>query len=226
MKKLIAPFILAVVCFLGGCGTSRLVGIMGIPTRHEKKFPAEYDLKQHKNQRILVLVNQGGWLGADVNLRLHLTEAINKELVKKIRIKPEYLVSYDELSGFRSGRADFSLLSPVQVGQALKADMVLLVVIEDYQLYEMAQSGYLKGFLSTQAGLFETATAAKLWPEPAKGKCVEVGFEVEEHGRDVAISRLANALAYCAVRYFYDCPMDKFKIAEDKSGAGWKDWAE
>ena len=217
---------LTAVLFQSGCG---VVGLMGTPTNSEKKVPAEYDLTEHTDQKILVVVNQPGWLNAKVNLRYYLTEAIRKSLIKKIKISPEYLVPYSELSEFRStcGRAnkgDFSLLSPVEMGTAFDANMVLLVIIEDYQLHEIAETNYYKGFLSAQTVLFDTATGEKLWPESAKSKGIKVGFEVEEHGREVAIARLTSACAYCTTRYLYDCPKNKFKIAEDKSGIGWGNW--
>jgi hypothetical protein len=142
----------------------------------------------------------------------------------KLEIPPEYLVSYSELSEFRSNQPNFSLLTPMQVGEALDANMVLLVSIEDYQLREMGGTGYYKGFLSARAVLLDTATGKKLWPESVESKGAEVGFEFEQHGQEVAITRLVTACAYCITRYFYNCPKDKFKIAEDKSGIGWENW--
>ena len=207
--------------FQGGCG---IIARLGTPTRHERKIPAEYGLARHKGQKILVLVNQPGWLGAQANLRYYLTDAMNKELTKKIKISPTNLVAYGELSEFRSNRPDFSLLSPVEVGTALGADMVLSVMVENYQLSEIAETGYYKGLLDAQVVLRSVATGAKLWPEAVHSKSIKVGFEVEAAGQEVAVKRLANACAYCTVRYLYDCPVDKFRIAEDRSGVGWEDW--
>ena len=221
MSKLSIFPILVVVFFLGGC---QIVSIMGTARRSEEKIPAEYNLAEHTGQKILVLVNQPAYLNAGVNMRFYLTEAINKTLIKKIGILPEYLVGYNELSEFRSDKSDFLLLSPIQVGEALDANMVLLVVVEDYQLNEIAETGYYKGSLNTQAILLDTAAGEKLWPESVKSKGIKVGFEIENSGQEVATTRLANALAYCLVRYFYDCPTGKFKIAEDRSGVGWQNW--
>lgn len=212
---------LTAVLFHGGCG---LIAHMGTPTGHEKKVPAEYDLSEHKDQKILILVNQPAWLGTAPNLRYYLTDAINGNLMEKVKLEPEHFVSYSELSEFRSNRSDFSLLSPVEVGRALGADMVLFVMIEDYQLHEIAESGYYKGFLSAQSALLEMVNGEKLWPEFTKSKSIKVGFEVESHGREIAAARLTVALAHCTTRYFYDCPRKKFKISDDRSGIGWKSW--
>ena len=177
-------------------------------------------LKQ-KGRKILVLVEQPGWLSTEVNLRYYLTEAIRESLIAKVKVPPEYIISYDELSAFRSNKGDFSSLSPVAVGKALGADIVLLVMIEDYQLDEVAETtDYYNGFLGAQAVLFETATAEKLWPESTEGKSIRVGFEAE-HGREAAVDRLVNACAHCITRYFYDCPKYKFKIFDEGVKAEW-----
>lgn len=221
MKKLVILPVMIMILFLGSCG---LVALVGTPTRHERKIPAEYPLTEHRQQKILVLVSQPGWLGAQANLRYYLTDAMNKELSKKIKVLPENLIAYGELSEFRSNRPDFSLLSAAEVGAALDAGMVLLVMVENYQLSEIAETGYYKGFLDAQVVLRDTASRGKLWPESATGKNVRVGFEVEQRGQEAAVKRLAAACAYCTVRYFYACPSDKFKIAEDNSGVSWENW--
>ncbi len=211
---------LTVVFFHSGC---RIVGIVGTPRSHEKKITAEYDLSAHRKQRVLVLVNQPAWLDAGVDLRYYITEAINTNLVRKVKIPSCNLVTYNKLFEFRSNQRNFSLLSPAKVGTALEADVVLLVMIEDYQLHEMAETGYYKGLLNTRTILLDAATAEKLWPKSAESKSIKVGFEVGERGRESALKRLVRACAYCTVRYLYDCPRNKFKIFDDKSDIGWGD---
>lgn len=224
MKKLTVFFMLVVVFFYSGCKYAPFVGLLGTPSYHEREVPAEYDLAEHTDRKILVFVNQPAYLNAQANLRFHLTKAINKYLIRNVGILPEHVVSYSELSEFRSAQSDFSLLSPVEVGTAFDANMVLLVVLEDYQLDEIAETGYHKGFLSTRTVLFDTAGGEKLWPKSAKSKSIKVGFEFEDRGREVAIARLVTASAYCTVRYLYDCPKNKFRITEDKSRIGWENW--
>ena len=214
---------LAVVFFHSGCG---IVSIVGTPTSHEKKIPAEIDLAKRTDQKILVLVNQPAYLDADVNLRYYLTKAMREGLMAKIGIRPEDIVAYDDLSEFRSNQSNFSLLSPVVVGRALGAHMVLLLMVEDYQLTGMAETGYYRGFLGAQAALLDTAAGEKLWPESAESKSIRVGFEVGGGGREAAVERLVNACAYCTTRYFYDCPRDKFKIFDDKSSVDWESWKQ
>lgn len=219
MKKLTVFSILAAVFFYSGCG---IVGLLGTPSQYEKKIPAEYDLTKQKDQKILVLVEQPGWLNAQTNLRYYLTEAIRKNLIAKVKVPPEYIISYNELSEFRSKKGDFSSLSPAAVGKALGADIVLLVMIEDYQLGEVAESGYFSGLLGTQAALFETAAGGKLWPESAESKGIKIGFETGEQGQKAAVHRLVNACAYCTTRYFYNCLKYKFKIFDEIRDTRWE----
>ncbi len=220
MKKLIVFPALVVIFFYNGCG---IVGLMGTPSQYEKKIPAEYDLAKQKGQKILVLVEQPAWLGAEMNLRYYLTEAMRKSLTAKVEVQSEYILSYDELSRFRSKRGDFSLLSPAAVGKALGADIVLLVTIQNYRLNEMAETGYYSGFLDAQTALFETATGEKLWPKSAERKSIRVGFETGKKGQEAAVGRLVNACAYCTTRYLYNCPKYKFKIFDEIREVGWEE---
>jgi hypothetical protein len=218
VKKLTVFFVLAAVFFYNGCG---VVGLMGTPSPYEKKVPAEYDLTKQKGRKVLVLVEQPGWLSAQANLRYYLTEAIRENLIAKVKVPPKYILSYNELSEFRSNKGDFSSLSPAEVGKALGADIVLLVMIEDYQVGEVAGSGYYNGFLSAQAAIFE-ASGEKVWPESAENKSIKVSFETGEKGQEAAVKRLVNACAHCTSRYFYNCPKYKFKIFDEKRDIGWE----
>ncbi len=218
MKKLSVFLTLVVVFFYSGC---KIVGVVGTPRAHEEKIVAEYDLAEHKDQKILVLVNQPVWLNAQVNLRYYLTKAINKNLTAKVKILPEYLVSYSELSEFRSNKSDFLLLSSVEVGEALDANMVLLVDIGSYELNRIAETSYYEGFLGVQSVFLDVATGEKIWPESARSKSIKVGFDIESRGQEIAVKRLAAATTYCLIRYFYDCPKNEFKITDERSGIGW-----
>jgi hypothetical protein len=219
IEKLTVFCVLAGVFFCSGCG---VVGVIGTPSQYEKKIPAEYDLTKQKGRKVLLLVEQPGWLSAQVNLRYYLTEAIRENLIAQVKVLPEYILSYNELSEFRSNKGDFSSLSPAAVGKALGADIVLLVMIEDYQLSEVAESDYYNGFLGVQAAIFETATGEKVWPESAENKSIKVSFETGEKGQEAAVKRLVNACAYCTSRYFYNCPKYKFKIFDETKDIGWE----
>jgi hypothetical protein len=186
IEKLTVFFVLAGVFFYNGCG---IVGLMGTPSQYEKKIPAEYDLTKQKGKKVLVLVEQPGWLSTQANVRYYLTEAVREKLRADVKVPSKYIFSYKELSEFRSKKSDFSSLSPAAVGEALGADIVLLVTIEDYQVSEVAGSGYYNGSLSVQAAVFE-AGGEKVWPEDMAGKSIKVGFETGKRGQEEAVRRL------------------------------------
>ena len=213
--------VLAVFLLFGGCG---IISMLGKPTSHEMKIPAEYELAEDTGRKILILVEQPGYLNAQTKVRYYLTESLQDSLVEKVEIGRDDFVGYDKLAEFRSSKAEFSLLSPAEVGRALGADMVLFVVIESYELSEIVESGYYSGALSARAILFDTAGGGKVWPKDGRSKGVRVGFEIEEAGCQASVGRLAAACAYCTTRYFYDCPKNKFKIAEDRSDISWETW--
>ncbi len=207
-----------------GCQFLGIGSILGTESYQEKKIPAEYNLTKQSGKKILVLVDQPTWLDSQANLRSYLTEAVQQNLIIKTKVPQENLTSYNKLSEFRSSRPDFPLLSPVEVGNALGADLILLILVEDYQLKKVTEVGYFMGNLSTGVVLFDTHTGEKLWPQSGGSKNIKVGFEVETAGFEVAILRLARASAFCTTRYFYDCPKVGFKIPEDKTNEGWENW--
>jgi len=186
-----------------------------------KKIPAEYDLAAHKSERILVLVNQPGWLRAGSNLRYHLAEKLSEGLTRKVRVSRDRLVTYDALWKFRSEHPDFSELSPVEVGAAVGADLVLFVAIEGYELEKEPDTNYYSGSLAFRSALYNTATKETLWPKSDGGRRLVVGFEVESRGREAAVQRLVSAAAHCTTRYLYGCPLDEFAISEDQSNIQW-----
>jgi hypothetical protein len=224
MKKIVAFFVLVAIAFSSGCGFFGIIGVLGTPSSHEKKVTAEYGLADREDQKILVLVNQGVWLNADVNLRYYLTEAVNESLLNKVKLGPDHLISYSELAEIRSKQPGLAQLSPVELAAALDTDMVLLVELESYGLSELPEGGYYKGYLNAHAILLETATTMKLWPKSERAKFVRVGFDVETGGKEAAVTRLASASAYGIARYLYDCPRNKFKFADDRSGTQWQEW--
>jgi hypothetical protein len=215
VKKLTVFCVLAAVFFYNGCG---IVGILGTPSQYEKKIPAEYDLTKQKGRKVLVLVEQTGWLSTKANLRYYLTEAVRENLITNVKIPSKYVLSYKELSAFRSKKDDFSSLSPAAVGEALGADIVLLVTIEDYQISEVAGSGYYNGSLIAREAIYE-AGGEQMW----EGRSVEVGFDTGERGQEETAKRLVNACAYCITRYLYDCPEYKFKIFDEGNKTGWEE---
>jgi hypothetical protein len=225
-KKILKQIILLLFCMIAcllqsSCG---MVAVMTTPTRYEEEIPAEYKLTNLEDKKVLVFVKQPYWLDSKVNLRVHLTDAIHEQLIKNTEVSPDKLIGYDKLSKYRSGRADFSLLKPSDIGKALGADVVFYVNITEAQLENMPDTDIYKSFLSAKAYLIDTASGSNLWPEQSDGKSIKVGFDMEEKGMKAAISRLSRSTAHCIVRYLYDCKLAYFKTGDDKSGPAWEYW--
>jgi hypothetical protein len=226
IRQCLPGLALAALCLCGGCGFGGLAAVMGTPSYHEATVPAEFDLTEQKANRLLVLVEQPGWIDAKVNMRFYLTEAMDSSLAKYAEIPDPNLIGYDQLSAFREASPDFGQLSPTEIGSRIGADMVLKVHIDDLRLDEAGGPEFLKGKMDTQAVLLDVDSGLKLWPESEAAKKVNVGFEIEDRGWDMAVARLAAASAHCTTRYLYDCKKKRFRIFDDKTIVDVEDWEE
>ena len=224
IKRIILLLVLTGILFCAGCATLPMVGILGTERPSEKKIVAEYDLKEHQQKKVLVIVEQPGWLATGANLRYYITRHMNEVLKQKVGIKDEFLVDYQQLSEYRGSILEVSKTKPLELAKGLNADLVLLITIEEFELTGQMQKDYYTGSLTSRAALLDVATSEKLWPESQNGKMVRIGFEIEKTGKEAAIKRLAFGCAYCTVRFLYDCPVNKFKISDDKSSKAWRNW--
>ena len=211
---------LPVVLFYAGCQAVNMVALIGTPTSSENGS-AQYDLSKDKDQKILVLVDQPASFSAYPNLRFYLTDTITKMLQLKAKVKPSLFIDYKMLADLRAGTPDFYMLSPVQVGEKLGADLVLVVTITDCRIISIGEAG-CNGSLDTNAALYKVATGEKLWPTMEQSQLVQVGCESERRGQDAACVRLAAAAAHCVTRYLYDCPKAGFKISDERTVSGWE----
>jgi hypothetical protein len=231
MKRNYRPFyytfcILAaslLIVFFQGCG---IIAILGSEPSSEEKIPAEFKFAAGKDKKILVLVNQPSWLNAPPLLQQTLTEQIQKRLIAYAGLDISNLVPYENLSLYRSGETNYSSLTAAQIGNELGAQWVLLVDLTDYKFGSIEESDYYAGSLSGSIYIVETSSSEKLWPADSKNKKIDVAFDASRGGSQVSFAHLAAAFAHCATRYFYDCPKNRFKIAEDKSAQAWKEWGD
>lgn len=226
MKKVTALIVLTGFILCGGC---KLVGMLGTPTDSETKITAEYKINKKQAQGgIVVLIRQPGWLNVQTDLRPVLSEAVNVLLLKKAKVDKQAVVRYKQMAQFRRSHPDFASLSLAQIAAGLGVKTVLLIVIEDYKLYEMPLDGYHKGLhkgtLDVRGYLLDAPSGKVLWPENGEGKLVRVALEAERGGKDACAAKLAKAAAHCIVRYFYDCPKDKFRTWGERPGVSSEKW--
>ena len=235
MRKVVIVFAVA-GCAL--CGACNLVGIVGSKSYYEQRIPAELMLTDYVEGGVLIFVDETGAGRSEHGLRPGLAEMVGAYLVEKARINSEYLVSHDKLSGLRGEQQghrspdksgfrvaqDFSSLSPVQLGGATGAAVVLYILITDYDLYAMGEQEYYGGSLVTRSILFDVVSGRVLWPRDSAGRVVEVGVEIETGGRGATLDRLIEATAHCITRSFYDCRRPQFRAADEKLDYNPQQW--
>ncbi len=222
MRKPAAFITITFLLFSSGC----IVPLLTEPTRNEKKIPAEYNLTLAQGKKVVVLVENPIWANAPVSLTSQLANELNKKLTDELGLKSKDLISYEKVQTYIQTVQGASQLSPAEIGRALGADLVLFAEVHEFILGQTTETNYYKGQLAGRAALFDVTSGQKLWPESEAGKPIRVAFDVEEGSYDKAVDRLARSFAHCVTRYLYDCPVPKFKIFEDKSGTGWKNWQD
>ena len=215
------------IIFFQGCG---LIAVLGTESPSKQKTPAEIrlikDKEKDKTKKLLVLVKQPSYLNAPPLLGQVLTEQIQARLIANAALSQSNLIGGDTLAQFRSSTPNFYSMTPQEIGKALKADWVLIADLTAYKLVNVANTEYYSGSLIGRAFLIDIADSRQIWPADSGDKKIDVGFDVERKGSQAALIRLAAAYAHCATRYFYDCPVSKFKIADDKSALVWSQWGD
>jgi len=213
-------FMFLVFISLSGCG---IFSLLATPTEAEMRIPAEYNLLENLNGKLLIIVVKQGGSQDSENIGYHLSGALEATFRKKFEVEHESFISYEELAGFKDSRPDFLKLSPVTIGKELGADKVLAVAISDYQLYEIAGTGNYEGSLRTLSRLYDVPTGERVWPQYSEGKVVQVAFDCDSGRGNAAVIRLVSSTSHCIVRYLYDCPKDSFEFSDEKTGSmfGW-----
>jgi hypothetical protein len=153
-----------------------------------------------------------------------LREYLRINLREKLKISSKNIVENKILkSALDSGTITFGM-DASEIGKAVNADLVLFVQLQEFSVSQVTDMDYYKGRLAGRVGLFETSTGQRLWPITESGKRINVLFDVEKGGYTASSTRLLKAFAHCTTRYLYDCPVEKFKIFEDKSSNEWENW--
>ncbi len=205
---------------IGGCAAG---GLIASPSAHEQKTDAEFELRQYRQERVLVLVDQPAWAATSYNLRQSITASLHDDITSKTRLSERNLIEYGRLVEIRDAYGQgFWDLEPAEVGHILGADLVLAVSIIEYDMESLADIEYYEGSISASAKIVDVETGYNLWPGSDNGKIVRVGFEAEAGHR--VEQRLSEAVSHCIVRYLYDCPGPEFRHPDELSGTGWDSW--
>jgi len=222
---LITVGIAATAAFWTGCGSiGGIGGALSSEPESEKVKPAEFKLAETEG-KIVVVVSQPAWIKTPMDLRVSLTDAFNVALEEKAEIKKERLTPYMDVLKFRIGLPADKKDDPFEIASKLNAQYVLVVQIMDFELSTFAERDFYNGLMITKSCLFD-AKGDKMWPQDANNNCREitVGFEAEKGTVKSAVERLSCATAHCVSRYFYNCKVAHFRIAEEQKELDFYTW--
>lgn len=210
---------LSAAALIGGCAlVAAPVGVAGAvssPSASEKEVPAEFNLRATKG-KIAVIVNQPSWIKSPMDLRITLTDYINRALEEKVELKKERLIPYTEVQKSRLSLPTDKKDDPFEINSKLGAKYVLAVQVADFDLSSFAEEDFYNGTITTKSCLFD-ANGTKLWPTDANNtKTISLAFETEKGTVKSSIERLCGASAYCITRYFYNCKKENFRVPEEQ----------
>lgn len=204
-----AFFIVMLCVFVvnSGCG---LIGVIGTPGAFEKKVPPQYDLQAQQDRKILLWVECPRSSNVDYDVEERLQIGFRIYLLGQAGIRPENIImnSPDTPSDFAQ--------DPVKIAQSLGVGYVLLVQVDDYELFRLDVRDYYAGRMLSHAVLMDVNLGMAVWPVRSAAKVIEVGVDMETKGRTVALNRLVSATAHCTMRYLYPCEKLKFKATDEK----------
>ncbi len=190
-----------------GCN---LVGILGTPGAFEKKIPPQYDLQAQQNRKVLLWVECPRSSNVDYDVQEKLMAGFKVYLTEQAGIRPENIVM---------NRPDASIdytQNPMKIAQSMGVGYVLLVQVDDYELFRLNIRDYYAGRMLSHAVLMDADLGVAVWPKNTAAKTIEVDVDMETKGRSAALSRLISATAHCTMRYLYPCEKLKFKVPEEK----------
>lgn len=201
---LLASFLAVFV--LGGCN---IVGFLASPGPFEKKIPAQYDLQDQQDRKILLLVECPRSSGVDYDVKKDLVTGFEGYLLTQMHIDPENVILAPSALDKTASQ------DPVEMARELGAGYVLLVQVDTYQLAPLNNSKYFTGRMISRAILMDADLKTTVWPKEQSGKVVHITVHLETEGRDVALSRLVSGTTHCVLRYLYPCEKLKYKISDE-----------
>ncbi len=204
----------------GGCG---LVALLGTPSGTEETIPAQYDISQSYDEKILVLVNQPGWVDSPVNMRKEITNKINAYFKVYFKKMPQTsIIDYETVKEVTGGDFTLENMMPAEIAKKFDAGLVLYVEIIDYQFMRLTSDNF-SADIKTVSTLYDGHTGNVLWPKERGGSVVSLAVELEK-GAEKTIARLAVANAHCILRNFYDCRRVKYRVPEETKGYEIEAW--
>ncbi|PKL51255.1 MAG: hypothetical protein CVV39_00315 [Planctomycetes bacterium HGW-Planctomycetes-1] len=209
--------------FCAGCQTiGGIGGALSSEMPSEKVVPAEFKLGETEG-KILVFVNQPGWIRSPMDLRTALTKSVNIALAEKTGIKKDRLTEYEEIQKIRIALPEDKKDDVFETAAKAEAKYVLAIQVMDFDLSTFAEKDLFNGIMTAKSCLYD-AEQKKLWPSEGDYKETTVVIEAEKGTVETAVGKLSNATAFCVSRYFYDCKAIRFRIAEEQRKLDYDKW--
>lgn len=200
-----------------GCVVGDVGGILVSPGSNEKKVPAEFALGENVDEEnlVLILVDGGPMSKASITFQNSLALTVSGYLQSQAKMKGEHIMANARPLLMQTAMPQIAMMSPAQIGEAVGAKWVLNVIIEDYKLYQMGGQSYYSGSLVTRSFLYDCQSKKAVWPINTDGKYIANKVELEAKGPQETMNRLKSAAGYCITRCLYDCPEDRYKVADE-----------
>jgi hypothetical protein len=211
MNRLFITIAMAGLVLTSGCN---FIGFIASPSYNEQKIPAEFDLREHQDSGIMVIVEPSRSSYTESALRTELKTKIEYFLTKKARIKSKYIIAKPADPAASTQQSASFPLGPREIASRAGAALVLYVRIEDSGLYAIGKQGYYSGSLASRTLLIDVDSGDIVWPKQAQGRVVRAKVQIETQGRKAAQSRLTTATAHMVTRGLYDCPKPRYRISD------------
>lgn len=175
---------------LGGCMPA--VGLFADTFIPEKTIKAEYTLKEDTLLIWVVLQVPEG--ENEALLRREMTEKLRDLLV--IRKAAREVIKYEEVSRFRRQRTENAVMEAEVLGQELKANKVLYVVVQEFRLVPQADNGFYDVHVGGHCKLVEVASGKQLWPLGMPERTFVIGNDVTPGSGPTFMNRVIRQISH------------------------------
>ena len=198
------------------CGGCRALGLMLSPSANERKVAAEYPLSEHSKGKLLIFVEGTTSSNSGGQIEDELFQRIAVGCIEKCKFKEKNIISGESINALKSQTSDFSRLSPVEIAKKLGADVVLYVLIEKYELYEVGPEQYYRGSITSRSVLFDANSGDLIWPRAAGGEVVRGVVDLEARNAEIVRTTLLATTEHCILRKLYDSPASLYKTEAEE----------